>query len=373
MSEKVTDPVSDTEARCNAICDSMLLVEFDRDGIILWANDNYLRCFGYTSEKLIGKPRSILCSPAVASQPDYHQIWERIVEGEIVSGEFLRKGADGRDIYLHGSFRHVLHTDGTLRSIVMVATETTAAKLQALEAQGKIEALSRSQGVLEMDLQGKILHVNDNFLRMMGCQRDDVIGQHHSLFVPPEEVNGAAYKALWAKLSQGKFDEGQYLRHGKEGKRVWLQATYNPILNLEGKPLKVVMYGVDVSERIEQELMNKVRHEATLNSVCYVELDAKGTILDANDLFCQALGYRKSEVVGQSGSFLAFKEDIGPSGHTAAWKQLRDTMSTKGEFRRKGADNREVWFSATGTGARTLNGQDARYYLIGQDVTTMMY
>lgn len=347
----------------------MLLVEFDCNGVILWANDNYLRCFGYTSDELIGKPRSILCSPKVATQPEYHQAWERTVKGEAMSGEFLRKSADGRDVYLRGSVTHTRDADGEVRSIILVASDVTEAKLRALEYQGKIEALSRSQGMIEMDLQGKILDVNDNFLHMMGYLRDEVLGQHHSMFVPPEEVNSPTYQEFWQKLSQGKFDEGEYLRLGKGGRHVWLHETNHPILNLEGNPIKVVKYCVDITARKEHDLMNQVRHQAMLKSVCYMELDDKGTILDVNDIFCQAMGYRSSELIGKNGAFLAFPEDIGPSGATQAWQQLRDKLSTSGDFRRKGRDNQEVWFSATGIGVRTLNGQGGRYFMIGKDVT----
>lgn len=369
MSASETQQAHDTAARSQAICDSMLLVEFDRSGIILWANDNYLRCFGYTAEALIGKPRSILCTPKIAAHPEYHQAWERTVRGEAVSGEFLRKSADGRDVYLRGSVTHTRDADGEVRSIILVASDVTAAKLRALEYQGKIEALSRSQGMIEMDLQGKVLEVNDNFLHMMGYLRDEVLGQHHSMFVPPEEVNSPTYQEFWQKLSQGEFDEGEYLRLGKGGRHVWLHATNHPILNLEGKPIKVVKYCVDITARKEHDLMNQVRHQAMLKSVCYMELDDKGTILDVNDLFCQAIGYRNSELIGQNGAFLAFKEDIGPSGYTQAWQELRDKLTTTGDFRRKGRDDREVWFSATGSGARTINGQRGRYFLIGKDIT----
>ncbi len=369
MSQQAECHPIDNEARYQAISNSQLLIEFDIDGNILWANENYLRCFGYTEAQVVGQPRTFLCSAAVAAQPEYAQTWHRLQAGESVSGEFLRKGANDRDIYLRGSFNPVLGHGGQVVSIILVSSDVTEAKLRALEDHGKIKAISRSQGMIEFDLQGKVLDVNDNFLHMLGYARDEVLGKHHRMFIDEDEANSPAYRAFWQKLGRGEFDEGEYLRVGKGGKRVWLHATCNPILDLEGKPIKVVKFCMDITERKELDLLNRGRHQVLLDSTCYMEVDAEGTIIEINERMCKAVGYSRADLLGRNGSILAFEEDLQQTGSTPEWQRLREGQAQSGEFRRKGAGNREVWFNAAGSGVRGVDGKLSRFFMVGTDIT----
>lgn len=369
MSQQAERHPIDNEARYQAISNSQLLIEFDIDGNILWANENYLRCFGYAEDQIVGQPRTFLCSAAVAAQPEYAHTWQRLQAGESVSGEFLRKGANDRDIYLRGSFNPVLGHGGQVVSIILVSSDVTEAKLRALEDHGKIKAISRSQGMIEFDLQGKVLDVNDNFLHMLGYTRDEVVGKHHRMFIDEDEANSPAYPAFWQKLGRGEFDEGEYLRIGKGGKRAWLHATCNPIFDLEGKPIKVVKFCMDITERKELDLLNRGRHQALLDSTCYMEVDAEGTIIEINERMCKAVGYSRADLLGRNGSILAFEEDLQQTGSTPEWQRLREGQAQSGEFRRKGAGNREVWFNAAGSGVRGVDGKLSRFFMVGTDIT----
>lgn len=369
MSQQAERHPIDNEARYQAISNSQLLIEFDIDGNILWANENYLRCFGYAEDQIVGQPRTFLCSAAVAAQPEYAHTWQRLQAGESVSGEFLRKGANDRDIYLRGSFNPVLGHGGQVVSIILVSSDVTEAKLRALEDHGKIKAISRSQGMIEFDLQGKVLDVNDNFLHMLGYARDEVLGKHHRMFIDEDEANSPAYPAFWQKLGRGEFDEGEYLRIGKGGKRAWLHATCNPIFDLEGKPIKVVKFCMDITERKELDLLNRGRHQVLLDSTCYMEVDAEGTIIEINERMCKAVGYSRADLLGRNGSILAFEEDLQQTGSTPEWQRLREGQAQSGEFRRKGAGNREVWFNAAGSGVRGVDGKLSRFFMVGTDIT----
>jgi methyl-accepting chemotaxis protein len=103
--------------------------------------------------------------------------------------------------------------------------------------------------VIEFDLTGKITAVNDNFANVTGYSEREIVGNHHSMFVEPAYRSSHEYKAFWEKLNRGEADEGQYKRIGKGGKVVWLQASYNPIMDLNGKPYKVVKYATDITEQ----------------------------------------------------------------------------------------------------------------------------
>ena len=137
-----------------------------------------------------------------------------------------------------------------------------------LEYEGQINAISKAQGVAEMDLDGKILHANENFLRMFGYTLEEVRGKHHSLFLDGSERNTSGYRGLWDKLTRGEFEGGQYGRQDKGGREIWLQSSYNPIVDLQGKPFKVVEYATDITRQ---------RREAQLNAAFKGALDTIGS------------------------------------------------------------------------------------------------
>lgn len=146
----------------------------------------------------------------------------------------------------------MLDRQGRPYKVVKFATDITAQKLQAADSAGQLAAIDKSQAVIEFSMDGRILSANDNFLAATGYSLDDVRGQHHSLFVEPEYRGSPEYRQFWEKLGRGEYDAGQYRRLGKGGREVWIQASYNPILDLNGKPFKVVKYATDITTQVHE-------------------------------------------------------------------------------------------------------------------------
>lgn len=138
-----------------------------------------------------------------------------------------------------------------------MATDVTAQRLQAADLLGQVQALGRSQAVITFDLDGTILDANDNFLALLGYRLEEVKGQHHRIFVDPAEAAGEAYRAFWTNLRQGHFDSGEYCRHTKDGGEVYIQATYNPILDMNGRPFKVVKFASDITAQVKARRTNE--------------------------------------------------------------------------------------------------------------------
>lgn len=109
------------------------------------------------------------------------------------------------------------------------------------------EALHRSQAVIQFDLEGKILAANDSFLETMGYRLDEIVGKKHAIFIDPRERDGAEYRAFWDDLRAGKWRRAEFKRIAKSGKPVWIQATYNPLLDKSGKPFRVVKFAMDTT------------------------------------------------------------------------------------------------------------------------------
>ena len=172
---------------------------------------------------------------------------------------------DGRERWVRESSGPVLDNDGVVRWIDGVILDITESELRNAEYEGKVTAISRATAVAEFDLQGRILAANQNFLDLTGYQLDDVLGLHHSVFCEPRYVTSPDYVAFWQHLAHGEFNTGEYKRLGKDGREVWIQASYNPIFNTDGKPFKVVKLATDVSERrAMQENLRAAKDRAEL-------------------------------------------------------------------------------------------------------------
>ena len=242
----------DLEAVYQALDRVQSIIEFDLDGKIISANDNFLRTFGYEAEEIIGRHHRILCVPSYAASPEYGEFWKKLSRGEFFAAEFKRLGKGGREIWLRASYNPVLDSDGKVIRVVKFATDVTAEKLQTAEYQGKIKAIERVQAVIEFELDGTVITANENFLQIFGYRLDEVVGHHHRIFCEPGYAESPEYARFWQKLASGEFEAGEFKRVGKDGSDVWLQASYNPIFDVEGRPLKIVKFASDISLEIEK-------------------------------------------------------------------------------------------------------------------------
>jgi methyl-accepting chemotaxis protein len=243
----------EVKAQLGAIGKSQAVIEFEMDGTIVTANDNFLKSLGYSLQEVQGKHHSIFVEPELRGSAAYKEFWQRLNRGEYVSGEYKRIAKDGTAVWIQGSYNPILDSDGKPRKVIKYATDVTEQKLRNADFQGQIAAIRKSQAVIEFEMDGTIITANDLFLDAMGYTLPEIQGRHHRMFVEPDERESAAYQEFWEKLNRGEYTQGEYKRLGKGGKEVWIQGSYNPILNLNGQPCKVVKYSTDVTKRVELE------------------------------------------------------------------------------------------------------------------------
>ena len=240
-----------------AIDESYGYIEFDLNGIILDANKNFLDLMEYKIDEVEGKHHRMFVEPVQAALPAYSQFWADLNIGKAQNDVFKRITKSNKEVWIQAVYAPVKDEMGRVFKIIKIATDITATRMQAADYAGQIDAIGKSQAVIEFNMDGTIIQANDNFLNTMGYRADEVKGKHHSMFAETEYKNSDEYRQFWETLNRGEYQAAEYKRIGKGGKVVWIQASYNPILDLNGKPFKVVKYATDITGR--KNAINEVK------------------------------------------------------------------------------------------------------------------
>ena len=234
------------QAELDAFSRSQAIIEFTPEGTIVRANALFLQLMGYTLDEIVGKHHSIFVDQREVNRPEYRQFWAELAAGKSRTAEFRRLTKSGTPVYIQGSYNPVIE-NGVVTRVVKIASDVTAQKNQAADAQGQLAAISKAQAIIEFGLDGTVLTANENFCKALGYTLAEIKGRHHSLFVEPDYAASPDYASFWSKLRQGEYQAAEYKRIGKGGRAVWIQASYNPIFDLEGRPYKVVKYATDIT------------------------------------------------------------------------------------------------------------------------------
>lgn len=344
------------------------VIEFTPMGEILVANGNFLKTMGYLADEVQGKHHSMFVDDSYRMSAEYKLFWEELRAGKPTIGEFCRQAKGGREIWLIGSYYPVM-VNGQVTKVVKFASDITKSKLRTADTEGKLAAINRVQAVIEFDLAGHVLQANENFLSVMGYSMEEIQGKHHRMFVDPEFSCSKEYADFWDALRAGEFRRAEYRRLGKGGKEVWIQASYNPILDPAGRPCKVVKYAVDITEQKMKSAEVQGQLEAISRSQAVIEFDMNGKILAANDNFLKVMGYSLSEILGKQHSMFAEPVFTKSQEYADFWKSLRAGEFRSAEFKRLGKGNSEVWIQASYNPIFDPNGRPYKVVKYATDIT----
>lgn len=248
---------SDLKAIYQALNMSQAVIQFAPDGTILDANENFCSALGYSIGEIRGKHHRIFVDRAEAERAEYAAFWESLRRGKYQQAEFRRFGKTGQEIWIQATYNPLLDSSGKVYRVIKFATDVTNRKLKDADIAGQLEAIGKSQAIIEFDMDGNILTANAHFLNAMGYRLDEIVGKHHRLFVEDSYGASPAYRSFWSSLRLGEFQQAEFKRYGKGGREVWIQATYNPILDMNGKPFKVVKFAVDITETVHARQQNE--------------------------------------------------------------------------------------------------------------------
>jgi len=272
---------SELQSKLDALDRSQAVIEFNLDGTIITANQNFLAAVGYSLPEVQGRHHGLFVSPAERSSAAYANFWAALNRGEFQSGEYLRLGKGGKEIWIQATYNPLLDASGKPYKVVKFCSDITARKLQAADYEGQIAAIGKSNAVIHFHLDGTIITANPNFLDATGYTLDEITGRHHRMFVPEADRTSAAYAAFWEKLKRGEFQAGEFKRVRKGGKELWLQATYNPIFDAAGRPFKVVKFCTDITAQVRMKAAMKQTIDIDLGKVTQAIADSTGQISSA--------------------------------------------------------------------------------------------
>ena len=360
---------ADYEGQINAIDKSLAVIEFDLDGVIQHANENFCATTGYDLSEIQGQHHSMFVEPNYKMSPEYAAFWRDLKKGEFKSGEFKRVKKDGSELWIQASYNPIFDEFGQPQKVVKYASDVTEQKLQNAFNTGQIDAISKSQAVIEFDPNGNIVTANDNFLATVGYALDEIQGKHHRIFVTKQERESEEYRTFWKKLSEGQFYSGEFHRVAKDGSDVWIQATYNPILDMSGNVVKVVKYASNITEQKVRNAYFEGQLAAIGKSQAVIEFNMDGIIQDANENFLNTVGYTLEEIKGKHHSMFVDPTYRASPEYAAFWDALRSGTYSSGEYRRVGKNGKEIFIQATYNPILDHNGKPFRVVKFATDIT----
>ncbi len=317
---KVANFVLDALKKSNAV------IEFEMDGTIITANENFLKVMGYSLNEIIGKHHSMFAEGDFAKSNEYKEFWQKLNQGEFFAAEYKRIGKGGKEVWIEATYNPIMGNNGKPFKVIKFATDITDKKLESAQYAGIADAISRSQAVIEFEMDGTIITANQNFLDVMGYSLSEIKGKHHSMFAEGDFAKSDEYKEFWKTLNQGKFQAAQYKRIGKGGKEVWIEASYNPILDFNGKPFKVIKFATDLTPRKQENAALANDFETNVKSLVQT-VSSSATELEAT---AQSLSAAAEQTNNQSNSVATASEELSTAGNEISG-QIANSLKIVGE------------------------------------------
>ncbi len=251
LTEKVAEQAKEIDRLSNdlrAIRSNVGFIEFTPSGEVISANELFLSLIGYTAAEAKGKHHRVFCDRDLVQSPEYRQFWQDLAAGIAQKGTFKRLTKNQQVIWLDASYFPVLDNKGKVTRIIKIASDVTRDQEDLANKNAMFTALHKSLAVIEFTPQGEIINANDNFLQTVGYTAEQVIGRHHKMFCEDDFYRINPH--FWDELAKGRFHSGRFQRRDAKGRRVWLEATYNPIFDDNGKVSKVIKFASDITQRV---------------------------------------------------------------------------------------------------------------------------
>ncbi|MEP1097237.1 MAG: PAS domain-containing protein [Cyclobacteriaceae bacterium] len=360
------------EALRKAIDTGWASIEFKPDGTIIDANDNFLRTMGYdNSEEIGGIHHRVFCDSDYANTNEYKRFWENLANGDVLSGEFRRITKDNREVWLNASYTPIKDTEGNVVKVIKIAADITKMVDARNQATTIKSAVDTGWASIEFEPDGTIIDANDNFVHTLGYSTSaELIGNHHRMFCDVELANSVAYKQFWKDLANGVTQSGEFKRMTKAGEDVWINASYTPIKNEEGRVVRVIKIAADITNMIEARNQADAIKGAVNTGWASIEFKPDGTILSANDNFVRAVKYSSDrDLIGNHHRMFCESEYANSSEYKNFWRELANGNVQSGEFKRVTKTGEDLWLNASYTPIKDDEGNVFKVIKIAADIS----
>lgn len=408
VKEEMVVKEADMAAHLNAIDRTLATVEYDLRGFFQKANHQYLNIMGYTMEELDGQHDKVLVDPVEAEGEDYQSFWKSLKRDGERSGEFRRISKAGKEIWWQATFTLAFTSKRKPYKVIMLARDITEQKLESLDIEGQLKAINKSNGVMEMDTEGKILSINEAYLQELGYLEEEVLGQSHTMFIKEDERHTTEFTAFWMDMVHGRFKTGVFEKVAKDGSTRWFRGSYNPIFDLKGKAYKIVHFAQNITqakqlevealqqaeelrtqeEEIRQNMeeltavqedmkRNSMEMEAALeaidNTLATAELDLSGTFLKANNIFAEMVKFKIDELIGKNFRMLLEPKYAKTEEYEVLWDKLNNGLAQEGEIKFISKDHKAVWANVTYTPAKNSYGTIYKILILVNDISELKH
>jgi methyl-accepting chemotaxis protein len=359
------DEAADLRAMVAAISRSQAVIEFNLDGTVITANDNFLSTLGYSLAEIQGKHHQMFCDEFYAKSPDYALFWEKLNKGDYQANEFKRIGKGGREIWILASYNPILDENNKPYKVVKFATDITASKV---ELKARTDIMNLTSIVSESDLRGDILSINEKFCEVSKYSKEELIGKPHNTTRHPD-MPKEVFKEMWATIGRGKLFRGIIKNRAKDGTPYYVDAVIAPIMGENGKPKKYLGVRYDITEaEVERQNMRGV-FRAIDDSYMFVEFDTTGNIVSGNKIFQETMGYTADELKGKNHRSCVDQATANSHEYAQFWPDLKAGKSQKGTFKRIAKSGKEVWMQSVYAPVVDETGRVVKVVTIATDVT----
>ena len=353
------------KATIDAINRSQAVIEFNMDGTIITANQNFLSAMGYELADIKGRPHSTFCDRDYAASLEYRQFWDKLNRGEFETGEYKRVGKNGKEVWIMASYNPVMGADGKPFKVIKFATDVTASKA---ELKTRTDIMNMTSIVSEADLRGDIISMNEKFIEISKYSREELMGKPHNTTRHPD-MPKEVFKEMWATIGRGKIFRGIVKNRAKDGTPYYVDAVIAPIMGDNGKPKKYlgVRYDLTAVETERQNMKGVLR--AIDASYAYIEFDTSGNVLSANKNFQDAMGYSPDDLKGKHHRLFCEAALTNSPEYSQFWTDLKNGKSQFGIFKRVTRAGKEIWLQAVYSPVTDEMGRVTKVVKIATDVT----
>jgi len=351
-------------------------IEFQPDGTILSANENFVKTLGYDSEEeIVGQHHKIFCEQGYTNLPAYKKFWGDLAKGKIQSGEFRRIKKNGDEVWINASYTPIENEAGEVEKVIKIASDVTDMIIGRMAGEHVKSAVDTGWASIEFKPDGTIITANKNFVKTLGyVNKAEIVEKHHRIFCEDEYANSPEYKKFWDDLAKGQIQSGEFKLITKDGSEVWISATYTPVLDVDGHVVKIIKIASDVTKMVAARAKGESMQVAVDVGWAYIEFEPTGIIKEANRAFLDTMGYADlSEIKGQHHRIFCESEYAASPEYSQFWKELANGTVQKGEYSRITKEGQQVWLQAAYAPITDETGRVTSVIKIAADISDVKF